>query len=218
MEIQLGAAAAANFLRRPGTSLAAFRSLFGAEGAQASALGHLERPGLGYAAFDVTVTSAGAKSVQRTAAFVENTLALFDLVVAEGPHRWTLAGSDADLRIESLTPDSSLKARETVFLHTVRNGQPAGVCAVDGGVDLAGLRLGGTVVLFHNEPRMNRSALAFAVEDGPPELQVVIAGVAPGDWQLWRNGWLEESLYARPREGGLCFATRPGRFFLRRLD
>ena len=217
MEIQLSAAELASFLRRPTTSVVGFRAIFGPDSTQARALGHLEQPGIAYATFDMTPFYRDAKVVQRSFALVDTTLTTFDLVIGDGSNRWTLDGTEADLHLSSLMPDSSSRG-DTVFLHAVRLGNSPEVQPVDAGVDLGGLRIGGTVVLFHNEPRMNRSALSFSVEDGPDSLTILIAGVAPGTWQVWRNGWLEESVVARPQAGAVCLAARPGRFFLRRLD
>ena len=216
MEIQLGAEEAAAFLRRPSTSLAAFRGLLGADSGPARALGHLERPGVAYAAFDLAPAHADAKAVQRDVALAGETLAIVDLVVAAGEHHWNIRGSGDGLYVASLTPD--LAAGEAIFVHAFSLGQRPEIAAVDAGVDLAGLRTGRTVILFHNEPRMNRSAVAFAVEDEVPELTMLVAGLAPGSWQLWRNGWLEASPAVHPREGAICITSRPGRFFLRHLD
>jgi hypothetical protein len=210
MEIELNAAEAASYLRRPSTSLAAFRGLLGADAARSRALGRMERPAFGYAAFEVTA------GLERAFALIRTTLVCFDLVAVDDEARWTLAGRDPDLRLTLLTADVST-SDHTLFLHALRLGEYPKTCRVDSGVDLAGLRIGADVLLFHNEPRMNRSALSFAVEDGPPELRAFVAGVAPGAWQLWRDGWLEATLHVQPREGGLSFETRPGRFFLRRL-
>jgi hypothetical protein len=204
MEIRLEARAVAEFLRRRPASLSGFRSLLGAQAAQARALGYLESPAVSFAMFDT-----GA--VQRGFAFTGGTLATVDLATS-GECTWSLDGVEAGLRVEPV------EMRAGIFVHAARLEGAPDIHEVEAGVDLAGFRTGPHVILFHNEPRMNRSAVSFAAEEGPSPLTVLVAGLAPGDWQLWRNGWLEASLGVRPSEGALCFDTRPGRFFLRHLD
>lgn len=217
MTITFDAHRAAGFLAGSATSVVAFRGLLGAGADLARPLGHHQSAGFSYAAFDVTGAYEAAKTVQRSFARSGAILIGFDLIVAVGEHHWTLEGTHPNLYLASLLPDNAARA-ETPFLHAASLATPPEPLPVDSGVDLAGARFGPVAVFFHNEPRMNRSALAFAVEDGPAALDVFVIGVAPGSWQLWRNGWLDESLTVKPEQGLAAFKTRPGRFFLRRLS
>lgn len=82
--------------------------------------------------------------------------------------------------------------------------------------ELAGVRLAGRVVMFHVEPSSARSAVSFAAE-GAPALKCLVGGLAPGMWEIWRNGWLEEPMAGvAPRSGALYFESRAGSYFLRR--
>ncbi len=84
-------------------------------------------------------------------------------------------------------------------------------------IDFAGVRLASWVVLFHTESASARSAVSFEVKgDGP--LKFLVTGLAPGAWDIWRNGWLEDtSAFVSPQAGALYFEGRPGSYFLRRM-
>jgi hypothetical protein len=84
-------------------------------------------------------------------------------------------------------------------------------------VDLRGVRIANWVVLFHSETYSARSPLSFDVEGTEP-LRFLITGLAPGTWEIWRNGWLEDPSGAVGRtSGALYFEGRPGSYFLRRV-
>ena len=86
-------------------------------------------------------------------------------------------------------------------------------------LDLAGVRVGNTVVLFHTEKQMARSALSFDTGSGEGRLRFLVTGLAPGMWEIWRNGWLvEPEIVVRAGEGVLSFEERPGSYFIRRLS
>lgn len=83
-------------------------------------------------------------------------------------------------------------------------------------LDLAGARLGGTVALFHREISPARSAVSFHV-DAPGKLKYLVTGLAPGSWDLWFQGFREDSLTVKPREACLYFEGEAGGYFLRRF-
>lgn len=86
-------------------------------------------------------------------------------------------------------------------------------------LDLTGVRIGDTVVLFHMEDRMARSAVSFDTGGGSGRVRFIVTGLAPGMWEIWRNGWLvEPEAPVRAPEGVLYFEERPGSYFLRRLS
>jgi len=82
--------------------------------------------------------------------------------------------------------------------------------------DFAGVRLAGWVVLFHADVRSARSAVSFVLE-GDDKLKFLVTGLAPGTWEIWRNGWLEnQQAFVAPRAGALYFEGLAGSYFLRR--
>ena len=84
--------------------------------------------------------------------------------------------------------------------------------------DLEGVRAGQWVVLFHSERGLARSALFFDVK-GEGRLKFVVAGLAPGTWEVWWNGYLVDHQGGVEKgEGVLYFEGRPGGYFLRRLN
>ena len=84
-------------------------------------------------------------------------------------------------------------------------------------LDLAGARLGDSVVLFHAETRSATSAVSFDVA-GPARLKFIIVGLAVGTWEIWHKGFLVEPGGAVERDTGvLSFEGAPGGYFLRRI-
>jgi hypothetical protein len=80
---------------------------------------------------------------------------------------------------------------------------------------LAGARMGGRVALFHTAPEMAREAVYFDTEGGA-KLQCLVTGLAPGAWEVWRNGYLEDTgVIVEPSEGAAYFEGQPGSYFLR---
>jgi hypothetical protein len=93
---------------------------------------------------------------------------------------------------------------------------PQAVNLVD--VDVVGVRVGTWVVLFHTEQTRARSALSFRVEHDD-RLRFLITGLAPGGWDVWRNGWLEnDTAGVEPKEAVLFFEAPAGSFFIRSLN
>lgn len=108
------------------------------------------------------------------------------------------------------------RAAEPVFVHVLRT-TPGPEASPLSGFELAGARMGEWVVLFHTESRTARSPLSFEALGGE-RVRVLLTGLAPGAWELWRNGWLEDpDGVVRPQAAALYFEARPGDFFLRRL-
>ena len=105
----------------------------------------------------------------------------------------------------------------TYDLKTFRVEPEAGVTRIEE-IDFIGVVTGGWVVLFHNEPRALRSAASFeAANEG--RLKFMICGLAPGGWEIWRNGWLEDTKSGvDERSGVLYFEGRGGSYFIRRLN
>lgn len=86
-------------------------------------------------------------------------------------------------------------------------------------LDLEGAIAGSTVVLFHTETRLAASALSFDTEKHEAAtLHFIVTGLAPGMWEIWRNGWVVDGgVPVRAGEAVLSFEGRPGSYFIRRL-
>lgn len=82
-------------------------------------------------------------------------------------------------------------------------------------LDFAGARLGAYVALFHRATSPARSSASFRL-DAPGKLKYLVTGLAPGDWDIWFQGYREDSLTVHPREACLYFEGDPGGYFLRR--
>jgi hypothetical protein len=87
------------------------------------------------------------------------------------------------------------------------------------GVDMEGVITGHWAVLFHTDSTLARSAVSFdSSECKARPTRYLATGLAPGDWQVWRNGWLEDvDGFVKPGECVLYFELAAGSFFLRRL-
>jgi hypothetical protein len=111
----------------------------------------------------------------------------------------------------SLHAESQLQVFEAIR----KDAQPALVAPVES-LDLRGATLGSWTLLFHDGAVGARSALSFAVET-PENGNYLVAGLSPGVWDVWRNGWLQD-LDGTVRAGSalLFFPSRAGSFFLRR--
>lgn len=81
-------------------------------------------------------------------------------------------------------------------------------------LDFAGARLGSYVALFHRAANLARSSVSFRV-DAPGRLKYLVTGLAPGDWDIWFQGFRENTLTVNPREACLYFEGDPGGYFLR---
>jgi len=85
-------------------------------------------------------------------------------------------------------------------------------------IDFAGAVTGGWAVFFYNESRALRSTSSFAVP-GEAKLQFLIGGLAPGGWDVWRNGWLEDTKSVVDAQSGvLHFEALAGSYFIRKTS
>ena len=82
-------------------------------------------------------------------------------------------------------------------------------------MDLVGTRIADWAVLFNIEPRSTRSAVWFETGGGET-LTFLLTGLAPGQWDIWCDGWLvEHGAIVRPTSGALYFTGAPGTYFVR---
>jgi hypothetical protein len=114
----------------------------------------------------------------------------------------------------------ALKHGARVYFHrTVRVEGAANPVPVSS-LDIEGVMTQGWAILFHSESGLLRSAFSF--DTGKREernLRFLITGVAPGVWEVWRNGWVvDTSVVVRAAEAVLYFEERPGSYFIRRLN
>ena len=126
------------------------------------------------------------------------------------------AGPDTTVtwNLEGARPETAIEIRH--LLHVIWLGEPKPFKPLDS-IDLRGVRVGNQVIAFYTEPRMARSAVSFDV-DGTGKLKILIAGLAPGEWEVWFAGMLEiPDGEVRPEAGTLTFEGNPGSYFIRRL-
>lgn len=135
--------------------------------------------------------------------------------IAKKPEAAFLAGSEAAGNIHSVVrigADVSVRFDGKV---RVEGAQSLPVSSLD----LEGAQVGEWLVLFHTEPGLARSVLSFETRGGGDRVRVILGGLAPGMWEIWRNGWVVDTgVPVRAREGVLYFEERPGSYFLRRLS
>jgi hypothetical protein len=104
---------------------------------------------------------------------------------------------------------------DAVFLHVAQFGRAAPVELI-WEIDLAGVRMGRRVALFHPGSRVVHQPVFFHA-DGGDSLECLVGGLAPGSWDVWWNGWLEQpDLWVAPEECALYFEGPPGGYYLRR--
>lgn len=138
-------------------------------------------------------------------------LVIFDL--APAPRQ------GAPLNLKRFRVKTDILKSEGLFLGVIQfSGNETAPAAVEftGSVDLDGARIGNWIVLFHNELDSAREPQFFFVDrEGP--VKCLIAGLAPGLWELWHNGFVKEpSLEVSPRAGSLYFEGAAGSYFFRR--
>ena len=122
--------------------------------------------------------------------------------------RWSLEGRDP-----ALTPRTLLR-EDGVLLNSVLLS--AAAPAAFSNEDVVGLQAGRRVAVFHRERQMQNSALHFDAK-GTAKVSCLVAGLAPGYWEVWWNGYLEDlEGLVRPEAGTLWFDGDPGSYFIRR--
>lgn len=189
------------------------------------------KPEFAFLAVDATEAySSLMKDVKRSVVFLKpGTLVSFDFVVVRDPSqavRWQLLGlEDAQVRGSRLvhTPvapggrDAVIAGRaEGLFLNVIEFGDAVPVEDLSS-VNLAGVRVREWAVLFHADARSASSPVFFDARGGKG-LKCLITGLAPGAWEVWRNGWLEDpGASVSPRAGALYFEGAPGDYFFRRI-
>jgi hypothetical protein len=205
-------------------------------GPGARALGHDLTPDCAFLAVDAHAASGDAlRELVRSFVFLPKLGALvsFDIAISLDPPAavaWTIEGATDAARLATILPrgarvtraasgltvSQAKAAAESLFLNVIHTADPRPVETIDS-IDLAGVRLAGCVIAFHQETRMQRSAVSFDV-GGPSALKFLITGLAPGEWEVWRAGMLEiPDGEVRPESGALYFEGAPGSYFLRRL-
>jgi hypothetical protein len=165
-------------------------------------------PAYAFAAFDETSSHpSAARTVRRSIVALEGEKTLsFDWVAANDPTaRWTMPEGGRRLQSPSTAEGAFLTAFTT---------EP--VLAVEG-VDLTGARIGEWLVLFHTDAFSASSAVSFYIP-GHDRLRILLTGLAPGVWQIWHNGWLEEPHAAIAKTAfSYYWEAAAGDYFLRRL-
>jgi heparinase II-like protein len=171
-----------------------------------------------YAA-DVTASYQGEVKVARRFFVILPGVALldFDVVVSPGTTqavRWALEGADARVAHKAILHPGGDAGEDRLFLNALL-AAPAEVAPI-ASLDLAGARIAQKAVLFYREAGMARSSVYFDLES-KGQVSVLVAGLEPGYWEVWWNGYLEETGgEVKPQAGTLCFSGEAGSFFLRR--
>jgi hypothetical protein len=193
-------------------------------GNRARLLGHdcgprRDAPEYGFIAADLTPPGSRFRMVRRSCAVLKFgaqwALVAYDFATPRGER----APFDivSGLRHTSLQPRAvRLRDEEAAMLDAVLLGGATPVVPVTS-MDLAGARIADRVVLFYTEPSMARSMVYFDVE-ASGRLKFLVTGLAPGTWEIWWNGWLENPQGGvEPEAGALYFEGEPGGYFLKRI-
>jgi hypothetical protein len=186
-------------------------------------LAYRDSPGVTFIAVNTTSSHASTRAVQRSAVVLKEGEAMvitYDIALADdetNPITWSIQGSLGSFGIRRLLPASGSKGTgETAFLHAIGLKEKIETVIDISSLGLAGVVAGGWAVLFHTEPRSAQSGVSFLVE-GDSKLNILVTGLAPGSWEIWRNGWLEEAPgIVTPSAGSMHFEGRAGSYFLRR--
>jgi hypothetical protein len=187
-------------------------------------LGNDLTAGYAFLACDATAAYKGTlRELVRSFVWLPGPGALLDCDIAvsgDSPAAvtWKLEGPARPESVARVLPRRSPPpaASETLFLNVIWTAEPREWKAIDS-IELAGVRIADRVVAFYTETRMARSMVSFDV-DGPEKLQILVTGLAPGEWEIWYAGMLDTpDAEVKPEAGALYFEGRPGGYFLRRL-
>jgi hypothetical protein len=221
---------------RPWWELKALRVLFGSEAPVSTALGYdfgpdRQHPEYAFLAVDSTKACPGAvQDLKRSFVLLRLgkpripwALVAFDLIVSADPalpKSWAALQPSSESGWRVSTFSSRRSSTETVFVNAIQflEGEAGPLMPVEevSSLELAGVRLADRVELFHAEATTARSAVSFRVE-GTEILKYLVTGLAPGDWEIWWNGWLEDPQgFVEPPSGALYFEGPAGSYFLRR--
>lgn len=195
---------------RPGGAI--LRSIAG-EGKQT---GFFSNDALSCVIVDAATAYQGAKAVERIVVALDRTaLITFDVVAAGPKASWMLTGQPGNLLHKALPFSNGTS--DQVFLNVIAAGELPNIMNISA-IDLAGVQIGDRAILFYVDVRAGRSAVFFDAPQGQT-LKILVAGLAPGIWEIWRNGWLDEpKAFVRPETQALYYETKPGGFFLRRAQ
>jgi hypothetical protein len=173
-----------------------------------------------FAAMNTTGAHTQMSVVQRSVVVLRGSVGaaiLHDIVVPKDDAArsvWTASELADSLRLHRVLPTGDGGVGETAFLNVIAPNQTA--IQDISSLDLAGVVLNDWAVLFYTEPRSATAAVSFLV-DGKQKLNVLVTGLAPGDWEVWRDGWLlDVPGGVAPSAGSLFFEGRAGSYFLRR--
>ena len=221
---------------RPWWELKTLRALLGGEAPASTALGHdfgpdRQPPEYAFLAVDATKACTGeVQNLKRSFVLLRLgrpaipwALVTFDLMVSADPalpKSWAAVQPSSESGWRVSTFSSRRASTETVFVNAIQflDGEAGAPMPVEefSSLELAGVRLADRVALFHAETTTARSAVSFRVE-GTETLKYLVTGLAPGDWEIWWNGWLEDPQgFVEPRSGALYFEGPAGSYFLRR--
>ena len=173
-----------------------------------------------YFAFYAAGSDSGASVLRRSVVLLREpaTLTTFDIVSADADSalEWQLEPGSASVRVLPLASAvPPLGGGAAARLHLLSLGDAPRPSAIDS-LDFAGWSAAGHAVLFHADTQSARSAVSFEFA-ASGEQQLLITGLAPGRWDVWRNGWLERmDEIVPPDAGALAFRGRSGSYFLRR--
>lgn len=214
---------------QPWWPLSALRTLLGAQSAAAKPLGYYagpdpKRPAIAFAAFDVTraYDQKTILDVKRSFALLGSVLITFDYVVCAEPSesRWVLEGPELPGKDVSRVQAPLKAAVDTQHLNVLQSPtteHPHSRVEEISTIDLAGVRIGDWIVLFNADNHSAASGVYFTIE-GDRVVKCLLTGLAPGRWEIWRNGWREDSGPDVAKEAGALYMEgKPGSYFVRRL-
>lgn len=167
-------------------------------------------------AFDAAVPGEGARQTLSAAGATEPRGNRFHAGAAL--HTVLLPGGGEPLleaRRGAVVAASPRDRPEALFLNVTEFGAAQPIEPIRT-LNLAGVRLGDRVTLFHAGLHMTPGPVFFDTEGGE-RLRCLVTGLAPGSWDVWWNGWLEmPGLWVAPQEGVLYFEGPSGGYYLRR--